>query len=124
MNETDRDRVTAHKGFFPVVVGQEVHIQDAGGVIFIAKQDLTLSGGGGQWLVAGRDQIIERGGGAILVSGQAHVTNGFVGLLVASRVTLEGSAHALLTLSAPVAAAAAAGLVVGLWLGRRRGVRV
>lgn len=61
-------------------------------------------------------------GGAILVSRQARVTNGFVGLLVAGRVTLEGSARSLLTLSAPVAAAAA-GLLLGVLVGRRRGGR-
>jgi hypothetical protein len=120
MSETDREQVTAHRGFFPAVIGEDVRVRDAGGVIFVAKQNLTVSRGGGQWLVAGRDQTIEQGGGVILVSRQARLTHGFVGLLVAGRVSLEGSARALLTLSPPVVVAAAAGLAVGLLLGRRR----
>lgn len=114
------DQVTARRGFFPVVMGHDVQVQDAGGLIYIAKQHLHVSRGGGQWLVAGRDQTIEQGGGAILLSRHAHVSQGVVGLLVAGRVTMDGGARALLTVSVPVAAAAAAGFLAGLLLGRRR----
>jgi hypothetical protein len=137
MAETDRQQVIVHKGFFPAVTGEDVHIEDAGGVIFVARRNQTVSQGGaqcliagrdqilrqagGQWLIAGRNQTLEQSGGAILASRHARVTNGFVGLLVAGRVTLDGSARALLTLSAPALAAAAAGLALGLLWGRRRG---
>ena len=93
MAETDRQQVIARMGFFPAVVGNDVRVEEAGGAIFVAKQNLTVSRGGGQWLIAGGNQHIEQGGGAVLVSREARVTNGFVGLLVASRVTLEGSAR-------------------------------
>jgi hypothetical protein len=63
---------------------------------------------------------VERGGGAILLSRQARVTNGFVGLLLAQRVTMDGTARALRTVPVSVAAAATAAFVLGLLLGRQR----
>jgi hypothetical protein len=115
------EAVTHRKGFFPVVVGQDVRLEEAGGLVYIAKGNMTASKSGGQWLVAGGNQTIEQGGGAFLVSRQARVSGGFIGVLVAGRVTLEGGAKALLTIPLPVAAAAAAGFVAGMLIGRRRG---
>jgi hypothetical protein len=120
MEENGRTRVTARRGFFPAVVGRDVQIQEGGGVIFLARRNLNITRGGGQWLIAGHDQHVEQGGGAVLLSRQARVTNGFVGLLVAGHVTLEGNARTLVTISAPVAAVLAAGVIALAALGRRR----
>jgi hypothetical protein len=111
--------VVAHRGFFPVVIGEQVQLNEAGGMVFIARGNLAVTRGGGQWLVAAGDQTIEQGGGAVLVSRAAHVTNGFVGLVVSARTTLDGNARVLATVSMPVALAAVAGLLLGLVLGRR-----
>lgn len=120
MDEPQATTVTARKGFFPVVVGRDVDVRQAGGVAFIARHNLALSEGGGQWLVALGDQTIERGGGAALLSRHARVRQAFIGLLVSGTTTLEGSNRVLLQLKLPVAAAAAAGFAAGLLLGRLR----
>ena len=121
MDETTGARVIAKKGFFPLVVGRDVDVRQAGGVAYIARHNLSLSEGGGQWIVALGDQTIERGGGAALISRHARVRNAFIGLLVSGSTTLEGQNRVLLQLRLPVAAAAAAGLAAGLILGRLRG---
>ena len=120
MDETTGTRVIAKKGFFPVVVGRDVEVRQAGGVAYIARHNLSLSEGGGQWLVALGDQTIERGGGAALVSRHARVRNAFIGLLVSGTTTLEGQNRVLLQMRMPAAAAALAGLAAGLVLGRLR----
>jgi hypothetical protein len=120
MSDMAESTVRAHQGFFPLVVGHDVRVDNGGGAVFIAKRDLAISRGGGQWLVAGRDQTIEQGGGALLLSRRARVTQGLVGVLVAGRVSLDGGARALVHVSLPVAAAAVAGLAIGLVLGRLR----
>ncbi len=111
--------VLARRGFFPVVVGEQVQLNEAGGMVCIARGNLAVTNGGGQWFVAAGDQKIDHGGGAVLVSRSAHVTDGFVGLVVSARTTLDGNARALATVSMPVALAAVAGLLLGLALGRR-----
>lgn len=113
MATTVSEPVHARKGFFPLVMGHDVHVQEAGGVAYLAKGNLSLSRGGGQWLIAGREQTVVQGGGAMMLTRQARVTNGFIGVLIAGQVTLEGNARALLRVSLPVAAAAAAGFVLG-----------
>lgn len=118
MESTARNAVTVRKGFFPVVVGHDVRVRQAGGVIFGAKRDLRLSQGGGQWLVALRDQTIRYGGGALLVSRQAQVSNGFVGVVVGGTVTLGGGARAMITVPPGVAVAAAAAFAFGWLMGR------
>jgi hypothetical protein len=123
MREAEHEQQSTRRGFFPVVVGRDVSMQNAGGAVLIAKHDLKISRGGGQWLVAGRDQSIEQGGGAFLLSRRARVTNGFVGVIVAGRVTLEGTARTLLTVSGGAIAAVAAAFGLGLLFGERRGKR-
>lgn len=120
MDETQPGTSTARKGFFPLVVGRDVDVRQAGGVAFIARHNMALSEGGGQWLVALGDQTIERGGGAVLLSRQARVRQGFIGLLVAGTATLEGQNRVFLRLNLPAAAAAVAGLAAGVLLGRAR----
>ena len=119
MEGTERAPATVHKGFVPLVIGDDVRVRQSGAVIIGAKRDMRLSQGGGQWLVALRDQTIKYGGGALLLSRQAQVTNGFVGVVVGETVTLGGRARALVSVPARVAAAAAiafaAGVVIGRW---------
>ncbi|HEX7018405.1 MAG TPA: hypothetical protein VF159_00235 [Gemmatimonadaceae bacterium] len=112
--------VTARKGFFPLVLGRDVAVQQAGGVAFIAGHDFALREGGGQWLVSLGNQTIERGGGAALISGRAHVTHGFVGLLIAGRATLDANSRAFVNIPLAGAAAIAAGFALGLVLGAIR----
>jgi hypothetical protein len=123
MSDVDREHVSARQGFFPVVVGRDVRVQEAGGLVFVARRNVTISQGGGQWLIAGGDQTITQGGGAVLVSRRAHVENGLVGIVVAGRVTLGSGARAALTLSGPIAVVAAAGLLLGVLIGRASGGR-
>ena len=117
-DEQPQDRTRT--GPTPFAIGRDVHIDRGGGALLIAKRDMRVTRGGGQWLVGLRQQTIEQGGGGVLLSREAHVTNGFVGVVVAGRVTLEGTARALATISLPVAAAAAAGFALGMLFGKRR----
>jgi hypothetical protein len=120
MERTEREPVTVHKGFVPLVIGDDVRVRQSGAVIIGARRDMRLSQGGGQWLVALRDQTIRYGGGALLVSRQAQVTNGFVGVVVGETVTLGGRARALVSVPPRVAAAAAVAFAIGLTIGRWR----
>ena len=97
-----------------------MHIERGGGAFLIARRDMHVKQGGGQWLVAVGNQTIDQGGGAVLVSSRARVSNGFVGVAIAGRVSFEGTARALVSVSLPMIVAAAAGFGLGLLLGRRR----
>jgi hypothetical protein len=120
MDEHTHQRPDARSAGGPFTIGRDVHIDRGGGALLIARRDMHVSRGGGQWLVAMHDQTINQGGGAVLVSRQARVTSGFVGVVVAGRVSLEGRARAMVTLSGPLLVGAAIGLTVGLLFGRRR----
>ena len=51
MNEhtpTVGPRLASH-GLFPVVSGNDVHVERAGGLIFFARRQLSVQQGGGQW---------------------------------------------------------------------------
>lgn len=109
-------------GFNPFTIGQDVHIERGGGAFLIARRNLHVSRGGGQWLVALGNQTIDQGGGAVLVSREARVSNGFVGVAIAGKLSFEGRARALVTISLPMLAAAAAGFGLGMLLGHRRRV--
>ena len=121
MDDTAEARVVARKGFFPVVVGRDVEVRQAGAAVFVARRDLALREGGGQWLVALGNQTIDRGGGAALISRQAQLTHGFVGLLVSGRTAVEGNARVFVTVPLATAAAAAAGFAAGFLVGALRG---
>jgi len=107
-------------GIAAFATGQDVHIDRGGGALLIARRDMHVSRGGGQWVVALRDQTIHQGGGAVLLSREARVSNGFVGLIVAGRVSLEGTARTLATISLPLVVAAATAFGLGILVGRRR----
>lgn len=121
-NDTAAGR-RAHRGFFPVVAGQDVHVQQGGGVIFLARRNLSIEQGGGQWLLGGGDLSVQQGGTAAMIARSARVERGFVGALIAGRVELGPGARVLLQGSAAVAAAAAAAFAAGWLAGSRRRAR-
>jgi len=119
--KTNRDggaAVTARRGFFPIVCGNEVEVSQGGGLVFLAKDELEVERGGGQWMVALRKLEVEQGGCAVMVAGRAEVSRGFVGVLLSLRSEFRDGARVMMTLPQALAAGAAAGLVVAfvrLW---------
>src|SRR5262249_6289763 len=111
----------AARGFFPVVAGNDVHIERAGGVVFVAKRHLTIEQGGGQWFVSAGTLDVRQGGGAALIAKEAQVSQGTVGVLIAGRATIAPGARVLLR-AAPAAAHRAGPRVAaaGAVLPRRR----
>src|SRR5262245_58332067 len=61
----------ATRGFFPVVAGNDVHIQQAGGVVFVAKRHLSIEQGGGQVLASAGTLDVRQGGGTALIAKEA-----------------------------------------------------
>jgi hypothetical protein len=118
MDSPDR---TVNKRFSPFVIGENVRVERAGGIAFIARKQLTVERGGGQWLVSTGNFDIRQGGGATLVAKTARMESGFIGALMAWNVHLAPGTRVLLRVTPAVSIAAAAGLVAG-WLirGRRR----
>ena len=120
MDEQEQQQASARTGFTPLTLGRDVYIDRGGGALMLARRDMHVSRGGGQWLIAVGNQTIDKGGGAFLVSREARVSNGTVGVVIANRVSFEGSARALLTISLSTVAAATLGFGLGLLFGRRR----
>lgn len=119
--------VTAYRGFYPVVVGNEVEVSQGGGFLFVAKDELEIEQGGGQWMIALRKLEVEQGGCAVMVAGRAKVRRGVIGMLVALRAELKDGSRVLMTLPQALAAGAVAGAVMALaawWGGRRQEVRL
>jgi len=109
----------AARGFFPVVAGNDVHIERAGGVVFVAKRHLTIEQGGGQWFVSAGTLDVRQGGGAALIAKEAQVSQGTVGVLIAGRATIAPGARVLLRATPAVALAAVAGFAAGWLVGHR-----
>jgi hypothetical protein len=109
----------ATRGFFPVVAGNDVHIEQAGGTLFVAKRHLSIEQGGGQLLVSAGTLDVRQGGGVTLIAKEAQVSHGVVGVLVAGRATIAPGARVLLRATPAVALAAVASFAAGWVLGRR-----
>jgi hypothetical protein len=122
MNEQTltRDARRVTRGFFPVVAGNDVHVERGGGVMFFAKRHLSIEQGGGQWLVSAGRLDVRQGGGAALIAKEAQVSAGTVGVLIAGRATIAPGARVLFRATPGVALAAVVGFAVG-WLFRQRG---
>jgi hypothetical protein len=120
----------ARYGFFPVVVGDDVSVRQAGTTLVAASANLDLHQGGTQLAVAGGDVTISQGGAQALLAGgavQIHqggagivltpevtASESFVGVVLAGSANLESS-KVLLTTPQAAALGAALGLVcVGL----------
>lgn len=124
MPEAERGVVRAHRGFFPIVYGNEVEVSQGGGAILIAKDELEIEQGGGQWMIGLRKLEVEKGGCAVMIAGRAEVRRGVIGVLLAARAELKEGSRVLMTLPQVIAAGAVAGAVVALaaWArGTRRG---
>jgi hypothetical protein len=122
MNEQTRasEPRRAARGFFPVVAGNDVHVERGGGIMFLARRHLTVEQGGGQWLVSGGTLDVRQGGGAALIAKEAHVSQGNVGVMIAGRATIAPGARVLLRGAPALALAAVAGFAAG-WVSGRRG---
>lgn len=115
--------VTAYRGFFPVVCGNEVEVTQGGGFFFLAKDELEIEQGGGQWMIGLRKVEVEQGGCAVMVAGRAEVSRGVIGALLAFRTELKDGSRVLMTLPQALVAGVAAGAVITLanwWSGKRR----
>ena len=110
----------ATRGFFPVVAGNDVHVERGGGVMFFARRHLSIEQGGGQWLVSAGTLDVRQGGGAALIAKEAQVSNGNVGVLIAGRATMAPGVRVLLRVTPAVALAAVAGFAAGWLFGHRR----
>ena len=110
----------ATRGFFPVVSGNDVHVERAGGIIFLARQHLSVQHGGGQWFVSTGTLDVRQGGAAALIAKEAQVSEGNVGVLIAGRATIARDTRVLLRGTPAVALAAVASFAAG-WLFGHRG---
>jgi hypothetical protein len=63
------ERVRARRGFFPVVVGEDVSVQQAGGTVFVSKANTDITQGGAQVVLNGGNASIHQGGAQVLASG-------------------------------------------------------
>jgi hypothetical protein len=109
----------ASRGFFPVVAGNDVHIERGGGAIFVAKRHLSIEQGGGQMLVSAGTLDVRQGGGVTLIAKEAQVSQGNVGVLIAGRATIGPGARVLLRGTPAVALAAAVSFAAGWVFGQR-----
>jgi uncharacterized protein YodC (DUF2158 family) len=83
---------TAKRGFFPFVIGDEVSVEQGGGLAFVSKGDLRLRQGGGRWIVAGGNlDVVEGGGGSLIAAGDVNVHQGGAGLVAGRSVRLDRS---------------------------------
>lgn len=124
----------ARRGFFPIIVGDQVSLQQGGAIVLAAKDNLAVSQGGGQVIGAGNSIAVSQGGSWIMGAGSAinvdqggaalmagrHVRadRSIVGMAVGGTVEIEDSrviVGSALTLMAGVAA----GMIVG-WLSARK----
>ncbi|MBT8216405.1 MAG: hypothetical protein HKN74_03390 [Acidimicrobiia bacterium] len=79
---------TAHRGFFPVVTGEAVTIQQAGATVVMSRSTTSVTQGGAQVMLTGGDAVIHQGGANLLgVAGDASLTQG--GAVVAAAGSIE-----------------------------------
>ena len=109
----------ATRGFFPVVTGNDVHVERGGGMVFVAKRHLSIEQGGGQWLVSAGTLDVRQGGGAALIAKEAQVSKGNVGVLIAGHATFAPGARVLLRATPAVALAAVTSFAAGWLIGHR-----
>ena len=124
----------ARRGFFPIVVGDQVSLQQGGAVVLAAKDNLQVSQGGGQLIGAGNSISVSQGGswimgagsgitvdqgGAGLIAGRhVRANRSVVGVVIGANVEVEDSKVIVgsgLTLMTGIAL----GMIVG-WLSTRR----
>ena len=126
-------RVEARRGFFPVVIGRDVSVAQAGGQLFLASGglsltqgagkllvtsgDLSINQGGGQFLAAGGDISISQGGAGVAVARDIRVERSYVGLALGRRVEITDDSRLVLDREQAVLVGAVAGVVCALVVG-------
>ncbi len=131
-------RVVARRGFFPVVIGDEVSVAQAGGRLFVSRGDIHLTQGGAQrmlaggdvtiteggvlMLMAGGDVSIREGGAAVVVGGSFRAEASFVGFAIGRDVEISDDSNVMFGPQQAAVFGAVAGAVCALLLGllRRR----
>ena len=84
--------VNVKRGFFPIVMGDDVSIRQAGGMAFISRGDTELSQGGGQVILAGGATSIHQGGANLLASvGGVSISQGGAVVAAAGSIRVEQS---------------------------------
>ena len=109
-------RVEARRGFFPVVIGRDVSVSQAGGRLFLASGDLSLNQGGGQLLAAGGDISISQGGAGVAIARDIRVERSYVGLALGRGVEISDDSRLVLDGKQAVLVGAVAGMVCALAL--------
>lgn len=124
----------AKRGFFPLVTGGRVSLQQGGAVALVAKDNLEISQGGGQligagnrvsisqggaWVIgAGNGVAIDRGGAAILGARHVRAERSIIGFAFGRDVEVEDS-RVILGSGATLIVGLVIGALLG-WLVRRR----
>lgn len=109
-DDETHSRVEARRGFFPVVIGDQVSVTQAGAQLFIAQGDLSISQGGGRVMVSGRDASISQGGAGIAVAQRLHAERSYIGLALGKNIELTDDSRLILGSSQ----AAVLGIVAGV----------
>jgi hypothetical protein len=87
MNDNEAP-TTTRMGFFPLVLGTAVDMQQSGAMAVLARGDVAVSQGGAQMLLAGGNVTIDQGGGQTILSrGDLSIREG--GALLAAGATVE-----------------------------------
>lgn len=102
----------AHRGFFPVVTGDHVTVQQAGATIVMSRSatsvtqggaqvmltggDATIHQGGANLLAAAGDVTVSQGGAVVAAAGSIDVRNSYLAIALAPSVTLSEDSRILL----------------------------
>ncbi len=123
-------RVSAHRGFFPIVIGDEVSVAQAGGRLFVSRGNLALTQGGAQrmlvrgdvsirqggvqMLMAGGDVSISEGGACVAVGSTVRAQGSYIGFAVGKDVSISDDSRVIFGTREAAVFGAIAGVVCGL----------
>ena len=63
------EHVKARRGFFPVVAGNDVSIEQAGAAVLLSRSAMELTQAGGHVILSGGSTSIHQGGATLMASG-------------------------------------------------------
>ncbi len=82
--------VQARQGFFPIVLGDEVSVTQAGSRLIVSRGDLQITEGGAMRVLARGDVKIREGGALVLLSGgDVSIREGGAGVAAAGTVRVD-----------------------------------